>query len=99
MPRDDATTPAAAYAPSFAWTAIAPGVFVVLWSTGFVAAKAGLPFAEPLTFLTCRFAIVAAAMLLASLLIRAPWPRGATVGHIAVVGVLMHSSYLGGVFS
>jgi drug/metabolite transporter (DMT)-like permease len=98
MPRDDSVIPAS-YAPSFAWTAVAPAVFVVLWSTGFVAAKAGLPYAEPMTFLATRFGIVAAAMLVASLLVRAPWPRGIAIVHIAVVGLLMHSSYLGGVFS
>jgi len=98
MPRDDSVIPAA-YAPSFAWTAVAPAVFVVLWSTGFIAAKAGLPYAEPLTFLTARFAIVAAVMLPAALLIGAPWPRRMTIVHVAVVGLLMHASYLGGVFS
>lgn len=86
-------------APSLAWTALAPGVFVFLWSTGFIAAKAGLPYAEPLTFLLTRFAIVAAAMLVASLVVRAAWPRGIIIVHVAVVGLLMHSSYLGGVFS
>lgn len=86
-------------APSLAWTAVGPAVFVVLWSTGFIAAKAGLPYAEPLTFLFTRFVIVAAAMLIASLAVGAAWPRGRTVLHIAVVGLLMHSSYLGGVFT
>lgn len=98
MPRDDTVIPAS-YAPSFAWTAIAPAVFVVLWSTGFVAAKAGLPYAEPMTFLAARLGIVAGIMLAAALLIRAPWPRGVMIAHVAVVGLLMHSSYLGGVFS
>ena len=98
MPRDDAVLPAP-YAPSFAWTTAAPAVFVVLWSTGFIAAKAGLPYAEPLTFLLTRFVIVAGAMLVASLIVGAPWPRAPIAAHIAVVGVLMHASYLGGVFS
>jgi drug/metabolite transporter (DMT)-like permease len=98
MPPDDAVL-TAPYTPSFAWTTAAPAVFVVLWSTGFIAAKAGLAYAEPLTFLATRFAIVAAAMLVASLIVGAPWPRGAAAAHIAVVGVLMHGSYLGGVFS
>ena len=98
MPRDDSVIPAD-YAPSFAWTAVAPAVFVVLWSTGFIAAKAGLPFAEPLTFLTARFAIVAAIMLPMAVLVGAPWPRGGTIAHVAVVGLLMHASYLGGVFA
>jgi drug/metabolite transporter (DMT)-like permease len=100
MPRDDSAIPAAAHAPSsFAWTALAPAVFVVLWSTGFVVVKAGLPFAEPLTFLTLRFGIVAAVMLIASLAVRAKWPRGREAAHIAVVGLMMHGCYLGGVFT
>lgn len=81
------------------WTAGAPAVFVVLWSTGFIAAKAGLPFAEPMTFLALRFALVCAVMLPVSLLAGAAWPDRATAGHVAVVGVLMHGGYLGGVFA
>jgi drug/metabolite transporter (DMT)-like permease len=76
-----------------------PAVFVVLWSTGFIGAKAGLLYAEPLTFLGARFAIVAAAMLIAALLVRAAWPKGVMIAHVAVVGLLMHSLQLGGVFS
>ena len=81
-------------------TAIAPGIFVVLWATGFIAGKAGLPFAPPLTFLTLRFAAVTLLMVAVVALMRAPWPRSwAAVGHIAVVGLLMHGAYLGGVFT
>lgn len=87
------------HARSFAWTAVAPAVFVVLWSTGFIGAKAGLPYAEPLTFLSVRFAIVTVAMLTAALLVRAAWPKGIMIAHLAVVGLLMHSLQLGGVFS
>jgi hypothetical protein len=36
----------------------APGVFVVLWASGFIGAKFGLPYAEPMTFLTLRMALV-----------------------------------------
>lgn len=100
MPRDDSTVPGSVAPGSFAWTAAAPAIFVVLWSTGFIAAKAGLPYAEPLTFLMWRFVLVTALMLGASLVVRAPWPsRWTDAGHIAVVGLLMHGCYLGGVFS
>ncbi len=98
MPRDASAIPIA-HPPSLAWTALAPAVFVVLWSTGFVAAKTGLGYAEPFTFLFARFAIVTAAMVIASFVVGATWPRGIMVGHIAVVGLLMHASYLGGVFT
>lgn len=100
MPRDESNVPASVAPASFAWTAAAPAVFVVLWSTGFIVAKAGLPYAEPLTFLTWRFVFVTLLMLGASLVVRASWPRSwGEVGHIAVVGLLMHGCYLGGVFS
>jgi drug/metabolite transporter (DMT)-like permease len=86
-------------AQSFVWTAMAPAVFVFLWSTGFISGKARLPYAEPLTFLGVRFAIVTVAMLIAALLARAAWPNGIMIVHVAVVGLLMHSLQLGGVFS
>lgn len=78
---------------------MAPAVFVVLWSTGFIVVKVGLPFVEPLTFLSLRFGIVAAIMLIASFAVRAPWPKSREAAHIAVVGLLMHGCYLGGVFT
>jgi drug/metabolite transporter (DMT)-like permease len=76
------------------------GAFVLLWSTGFIFAKLGLPYAEPFTFLALRFAIAAALMLVVALAARAPWPRTWTeAGHIAAVGVLLHGIYLGGVYA
>jgi drug/metabolite transporter (DMT)-like permease len=83
--------------PPGRWVALMPFLFVVIWSTGFVAAKYGLPYAPPLTFLLVRFIVVLAMLVPLVLLARAPWPRGQT-GHIAVAGVLMHAGYLGGVW-
>ncbi|MGP1676115.1 MAG: DMT family transporter [Burkholderiales bacterium] len=81
------------------WLQAMPGLFVLLWSTGFVGAKYGLPYAEPLTFLLLRLALVVALMLPLALAMRAAWPGSLTqVGHVAVVGVLMQGGYLGGVF-
>jgi drug/metabolite transporter (DMT)-like permease len=78
---------------------VLPGLFVVLWSTGFIAAKYGLPYAPPLAFLLVRFALVTVLMLLVTLATRAPWPATARqVGHIAVAAWLVHGVYLGGVF-
>jgi len=77
-----------------------PAMFVLLWSTGFVGAKYGLPYAEPFTFLLWRFVIVVLLLLAAALVWRAPWPESrAELGHIAIAGVLVHAGYLGGVFS
>ena len=76
----------------------APGVFVVLWSSGFIGAKFGLPYAEPFTFLAAR--MIAVVLLLAILigLTRPHWPSGAGILHSALTGVLMHGLYLSGVF-
>ncbi|NHC08555.1 drug/metabolite transporter (DMT)-like permease [Azonexus fungiphilus] len=76
-----------------------PLLFVFLWSTGFVGAKFGLPYAEPLSFLLTRYGLVIALMLAIALLTRAPWPKTpAQWLHIGVSGVLVHALYLGGVF-
>ncbi len=71
----------------------------MLWSTGFIAAKYGLPYAPPLTFLWYRFLLVAALMTVVSVATRAPWPGSALqIVHIAVAAWLVHGAYLGGVF-
>ena len=86
-------------AQSFALAAkLAPATFVCLWATGFIGAKLGLPYVEPLTFLALRFALVVAIMAPAALLLGAVWPKPTTTGHVAVVGLLIHGGYLGGVF-
>jgi drug/metabolite transporter (DMT)-like permease len=73
--------------------------FVLLWSTGFIGARLGLPHAEPLTFLLIRYIAVMACMTAVAVATRASWP--ATPGawfHIGVAGLLLHGVYLGGVF-
>jgi drug/metabolite transporter (DMT)-like permease len=81
------------------WFAAVPVLFVLLWSTGFIGAKLGLPFAEPFTFLGIRMLMATALLLLFALLTRAPWPgSGVEVGHQAIAGLLVHGIYLGGVF-
>lgn len=76
-----------------------PLLFVFLWSTGFIGAKYGLPYAEPLSFLLTRYGFVITLMLGIALLTRAPWPTDRRQWlHIGVSGVLVHAVYLGGVF-
>jgi drug/metabolite transporter (DMT)-like permease len=76
-----------------------PAVFVVLWSSGFIGAKFGLPYAEPFTFLLWRFAIVALLLALAAWIWRARWPQTRReAAHIALAGLLVHAGYLSGVF-
>lgn len=72
---------------------------MLLWSTGFIGAKFGLPYAEPLTFLSLRYALVTVLMTLIALAMGASWPRDRwQVLHIAVAGILVQATYLGGVF-
>jgi drug/metabolite transporter (DMT)-like permease len=81
------------------WIVAAPALFVVLWSSGFIGAKFGMPYAEPLTFLLIRFLLLVALLLPVALWIRAPWPgTPLEATHIAVAGLLIHAGYLGGVF-
>ena len=77
---------------------LAPPVFVVLWSTGFVGAKFGLPYAEPFTFLAVRFYLAAAALLLLARLFKEPWRGSYDWSGAILIGVLIHSLYLGAVF-
>ena len=82
------------------WVAAMPALFVLLWSTGFIGAKLGLPHAEPFTFLLVRFVAVIAVLTVVAIAGRAPWPATwSEVGHGAVVGLLVHGAYLGGVFA
>lgn len=80
-------------------TALFPALFVLLWSTGFIAAKFGLPHAPPLSFLLYRFALVAALMSLVVVATKAAWPSSRReVANVAVAAWLVHGGYLGGVF-
>lgn len=93
-----ADTTATTGAPHSAQRWLVPVFFVLLWSTGFVVAKFGLPYAPPLTFLLLRCVGVLVVLLPVVLIWRAPWPRG-RIGHIAVAGLLLQAGYLGGVWS
>ena len=89
-----------AAAPSRDKSAYMPGVFVLIWSTGFVVARYGMPHAPPMGFLAWRFALSVLAFGLWVLWSGAAWPRGRRQWlHLAVVGTLIHAAYLGGVWS
>ncbi len=76
-----------------------PTLFVLLWSTGFVGAKYGLPYAEPFTFLGVRLVIAAGLLAALAAALRSVGMASRTqYGHAAVVGLLLHAGYLGGVF-
>lgn len=78
---------------------LAAPLFVVLWSTGFIGAKLGLPHAGPMTFLALRFALVVLCFLVWMRLSGAPWPNRRQALDAALIGLLMHVGYLGGVFA
>jgi drug/metabolite transporter (DMT)-like permease len=76
-----------------------PAVFVLIWSTGFVVARYGMPHAPPLGFLVLRYALSVLAFGVWIAWARAAWPQGRVQwAHLAVSGVLMHAGYLGGVW-
>lgn len=80
-------------------TWVFPGLFVLLWSTGFIGAKLGLPYADPLIFLELRFLFVLAILLPLCWAFKAPWPSRRRALQMAVSGGLLQAGYLGGVFA
>jgi drug/metabolite transporter (DMT)-like permease len=77
-----------------------PWVFVLIWSTGFVVARLGMPHAPPLSFLAIRYALSVLCFGLWIAWARVPWPRERRQWlHLAVTGMLMHAGYLGGVWA
>ena len=83
-----------------AWLRAMPWVFVLIWSTGFIVARYGMPHAPPFKFLAWRYALSIACFLPWIVLARVAWPRNRSQWlHLAVTGVLMHAGYLGGVWA
>jgi drug/metabolite transporter (DMT)-like permease len=82
------------------WRGLAPAVFVLIWSTGFFIGKLGLAYAPPFTILLLRFAIAGVLMTVTALVLRSSWPRRPRQAlHLAVVGVLLQTVYLGGCYA
>lgn len=85
--------------PATAWIKAIPAVFVLIWSTGFIVARYGMPYAPPLSFLALRYALSILCFLPWIVWAGVRWPQGrAQWGHLAVTGMLMHAGYLGGVW-
>ena len=77
----------------------APALFVLLWSTGFVGAKYGLPYADPFVFLSVRILLAAALLFALAKLMKMPIRIGSTaVVRSGLIGFFLHACYLGGVF-
>jgi drug/metabolite transporter (DMT)-like permease len=77
-----------------------PVVFVLIWSTGFIVARYGMPHAPPMKFLAMRYLLSVGCFAIWAWFARAALPTvRAQWGHLAVTGVLMHAGYLGGVWA
>lgn len=77
-----------------------PVVFVLIWSTGFIVARYGMPLSPPLKFLATRYALSILCFLPWIILAKVAWPQSrAQWQHLAVTGILMHACYLGGVWA
>jgi drug/metabolite transporter (DMT)-like permease len=77
-----------------------PAVFVLIWSTGFIVARYGMPQSPPFKFLAVRYLFSVACFAVWAFAARAAWPRDRSqVLHLGVTGVLMHAGYLGGVWA
>jgi drug/metabolite transporter (DMT)-like permease len=77
---------------------VMPAVFVLLWSSGFIGAKFGLVYAQPLTYLMLRMLGVLVILAIILALTRPKWPNAAGFRHSVATGLLAHGLYLGGVF-
>ena len=78
------------------WVALAPWVFIFVWSCGYIVAKFAAPYAPPLTFLSMRFLGCVALMLVLATWAHKSLPRGKALWHTAVAGLLMQAGYLSG---
>lgn len=76
-----------------------PLVFVLVWSTGFIVARYGMPLAPPMGFLALRYTFSILCFLLWIAIARVPWPSTRSQWlHLSITGILMHGGYLGGVW-
>ena len=77
-----------------------PVLFVLIWSTGFIVARYGMPNAPPMKFLVVRYALSIACFLPWIMLARVQWPANRSQWrHLAITGIFMHAGYLGGVWA
>ena len=73
-------------------------IFIIIWSSGFIVSRLGMPFSEPMTFLFLRFSGVCVLMLPIILWKKIPWPSPQQILYIAVAGSLLQFGYLAGVW-
>ncbi len=80
------------------WYRLMPVVFLLLWSTGFIGARLGMPYAEPFSFLALRFGLVTVLVAMIAVTMGSTWPNRRDALHAFVAGMFIHGIYLGGVF-
>ncbi len=82
------------------WVKHMPAVFVLIWSTGFIVARFGMPNSPPFSFLWFRYLFSITCFLAWIQWARVKWPQDQREWlHLSVTGVLMHAGYLGGVWA
>ena len=82
------------------WVRAMPAVFVLIWSTGFIVARFGIPHSPPFTFLLIRYLLSMACFVPWIIWAKVPWPQNRQqFVHLSVTGILMHAGYLGGVWA
>ena len=77
---------------------LAPVLFVLLWSTGWVVARASAGHADPLTFLCLRFVLAGLVLAVIAFVAKVTWPKGRSALHAIISGIFTHAIYLGGVW-
>jgi drug/metabolite transporter (DMT)-like permease len=80
------------------WNVVVPGLFVVLWSTGFLVARLSAGHVDPFTFLSLRFPIAGLVFATVAVVQHARWPSPRLAGHAMVAGALLHGGYLGPIY-
>lgn len=81
-------------------TAFLPLLFILMWSSGYVAGKIAVPYAGPFTLVFIRFSVAAAILFIAAVVLRATWPKSIReFFHIAMVGVLIQAVQFSGLYS
>ncbi len=78
---------------------LVPAIFVLVWSTGFIVARYGMPYSEPMTFMFLRFTGVLLVMVPVVLVQKVRWPSKQECWHIAIAGIMLQAGYLGGVWA
>lgn len=77
-----------------------PFLFIIMWSSGYVAGKIGLPYAGPFTLILIRFSSAALILLAVAFATKAVWPKSLKEYlHLIMVGLLIQALQFAGLYS